>query len=91
MAAGPGIALRYYFREDHYHTPRSYLDWTAQYRFAIGGGASDRAEGLFMNLTCRIEDPRHAAVFCAHPLLQRPRRQPAGRQHRLCRARRPGR
>lgn len=51
MAAGPGIALRYYFREDHYHTPRSYLDWTAQYRFAIGGGASDRAEGLFMNLT----------------------------------------
>lgn len=51
MAAGPGVALRYYFREDHYHTPRSYLDWTAQYRFAIGGGASDRAEGLFMNLT----------------------------------------
>lgn len=51
MAAGPGIALRYYFREDHYHTPRSYLDWTAQYRFAIGGGANERAEGLFMNLT----------------------------------------
>ncbi|BBH43659.1 NfrA family protein [Pseudomonas sp. KU43P] len=51
MATGPGVALRYYFREDHYHTPRSYLDWTAQYRFAIGGGASDRAEGLFMNLT----------------------------------------
>lgn len=51
MAAGPGIALRYYFREDHYHTPRSYLDWTAQYRFAVGGGASERAEGLFMNLT----------------------------------------
>lgn len=51
MAAGPGVALRYYLREDHYHTPRSYLDWTAQYRFAIGGGASDRAEGLFMNLT----------------------------------------
>ena len=51
MAAGPGVALRYYFREDHYHTPRSYLDWTAQYRFAVGGGASDRAEGLFMNLT----------------------------------------
>jgi len=51
MAAGPGVALRYYFREDHYHTPRSYLDWTAQYRFAIGGGANERAEGLFMNLT----------------------------------------
>ncbi|WP_194790451.1 NfrA family protein [Pseudomonas sp. UFMG81] len=51
MGAGPGVALRYYFREDHYHTPRSYLDWTVQYRFAIGGGANDRAEGLFMNLT----------------------------------------
>ncbi|MNP71976.1 hypothetical protein D3C76_1684350 [compost metagenome] len=51
MAAGPGIGLRYWFREDHYHTPRSYLDWTAQYRFAIGGGATERAEGLFMNLT----------------------------------------
>ncbi len=50
MGAGPGIALRYYFREDHYHAPRSYLDWTAQYRFAVGGGANDRAEGLFMNL-----------------------------------------
>ncbi|MFK3775865.1 tetratricopeptide repeat protein [Pseudomonas sp. NPDC089406] len=51
MGAGPGVAVRYYFREDHYHTPRSYLDWTAQYRFAVGGGASERAEGLFMNLT----------------------------------------
>ncbi|QXH51700.1 tetratricopeptide repeat protein [Pseudomonas fakonensis] len=51
MGVGPGIALRYWFREDHYHTPRSYLDWTAQYRFAVGGGASERAEGLFMNLT----------------------------------------
>lgn len=51
MGVGPGVALRYYFREDHYHAPRSYLDWTAQYRFAIGGGARERAEGLFMNLT----------------------------------------
>ncbi|PWB33118.1 hypothetical protein DCO48_10665 [Pseudomonas sp. SDI] len=51
MGAGPGVNLRYWFREDHYNTPRSYLDWSMQYRFAIGGGATERAKGLFMNLT----------------------------------------
>ncbi|CAB3673017.1 NfrA family protein [Achromobacter pestifer] len=51
MGAGPGFNVRYWFREDHYNAPRSYLDWTTQYRFNIGGGAADRARGLFINLT----------------------------------------
>ncbi|AIR88824.1 NfrA family protein [Pseudomonas cremoricolorata] len=51
MGVGPGLNLRYWFREDHYHTPRSYLDWSMQYRLPIGGGATERAKGLFMNLT----------------------------------------
>lgn len=51
LGAGPGFNVRYWFREDHYNAPRSYLDWTTQYRFNIGGGAADRARGLFINLT----------------------------------------
>jgi len=51
MGAGPGFNIRYWFREDHYNAPRSYLDLTTQYRFNIGGGAADRARGLFINLT----------------------------------------
>jgi len=51
MGAGPGFNMRYWFREDHYNAPRSYLDLTTQYRFNIGGGAADRAKGLFINLT----------------------------------------
>lgn len=51
MGAGPGVNVRYWFREDHYNAPRSYLDLTTQYRFNIGGGAADRARGLFINLT----------------------------------------
>ncbi|WP_424224745.1 NfrA family protein [Achromobacter pulmonis] len=51
MGAGPGFNLRYWFREDHYNAPRSYLDLTTQYRFNIGGGQADRAKGLFINLT----------------------------------------
>ncbi len=47
LGAGPGAGLRYWFREDHYNTPRSYLDLTVQYRFAIGGGDTQRAKGLF--------------------------------------------
>ena len=37
LGAGPGFNLRYWFREDHYNAPRSYLDLTTQYRFNIGG------------------------------------------------------
>ncbi|WMD23551.1 hypothetical protein RAS12_14620 [Achromobacter seleniivolatilans] len=51
MGAGPGVNVRYWFREDHYNAPRSYMDLTTQYRFNIGGGAADRARGLFINLT----------------------------------------
>ncbi len=51
MGAGPGFNLRYWFREDHYTAPMSYLDLTTQYRFNIGGGQADRAKGLFINLT----------------------------------------
>lgn len=51
LGAGPGVALRYWLREDHYNTPRSYLDASVQYRFPIGGGNTEQAKGLFMNLT----------------------------------------
>ena len=51
MGVGPGIAVRYWFREDHYNAPRSSLNWSMQYRYPIGGGATERAKGLFMNLT----------------------------------------
>lgn len=37
LGAGPGFNLRYWFREDHYNAPRSYLDLTTQYRFNVGG------------------------------------------------------
>ena len=51
IGAGPGLSIRYWFREDHYHAPRSSLNWSMQYRVPIGGGATERAKGLFMNLT----------------------------------------
>ncbi|WP_256832411.1 tetratricopeptide repeat protein [Pseudomonas sp. Pse1] len=50
LGVGPGIAARYWFREDHYHAPRSSVSWSMQYRYPIGGGATERAKGLFMNL-----------------------------------------
>lgn len=43
---GPGMNMRYWFRSDVYHAPRSYLDIYLQYRERIGG--ADRAKGLFM-------------------------------------------
>ncbi|MEP9354460.1 tetratricopeptide repeat protein [Xanthobacter sp. KR7-65] len=45
LGAGPGATLRYWFNEDEYAAPRSYLDLTLQYRFKLAG--DDRAEGLF--------------------------------------------
>lgn len=51
MGTGPGIGVRYWFRSDHYSAEKSYLDWTVQYRFNVGGGERDRSKGLFMNLT----------------------------------------
>lgn len=50
-SAGVGVNVRFWFREDRYHSPRSYVDWSTQYRFNVGGGQADRAKGLFMNLT----------------------------------------
>lgn len=51
MGAGAGVNLRYWFREDHYDAPRSYIDWATQYRFNVGGGSKDRSKGLFMTVT----------------------------------------
>lgn len=51
LGVGPGINMRYWFREDHYNAPRSYFDWSVQYRTPLGGGATDRAKGLFMTMT----------------------------------------
>ncbi|MFG1269989.1 tetratricopeptide repeat protein [Xanthobacter sp. DSM 14520] len=45
LGAGPGATLRYWFNEDEYTAPRSYLDLTLQYRFKLAG--DDRAEGIF--------------------------------------------
>ena len=51
VGVGPGFNIRQWFREDHYNGPRSYADWTVQYRRSVGGGQRDRARGLFMNFT----------------------------------------
>jgi tetratricopeptide (TPR) repeat protein len=51
LGAGPGVNMRYWFREDHYNAQRSYVDLTVQYRVNIGGGDASRAKGLFMSLT----------------------------------------
>ncbi|MBF6615147.1 MAG: hypothetical protein ITG07_00295 [Candidimonas sp.] len=51
MGAGPGFGVRYWFGSDHYRAERSYMDWSIHYLMNIGGGAKDRSEGVFMNLT----------------------------------------
>ncbi|MGQ3675359.1 NfrA family protein [Xanthobacter sp. TB0139] len=45
LGIGPGLTARYWFNEDEYTAPRSYLDLSAQYRIKLAG--DDRAEGLF--------------------------------------------
>ncbi|PYE90001.1 adsorption protein A [Phyllobacterium leguminum] len=45
LGAGPGINARYWFREDKYTAPRSYVDFTVQYRAKLSG--DDRAKGFF--------------------------------------------
>ncbi len=47
--AGPGLNLRWWFREDKYTAPMSYVDLNVQYKFRLS--RDDRAEGLFANLT----------------------------------------
>ncbi|MDR6673421.1 hypothetical protein [Xanthomonas sp. 1678] len=51
LGAGPGLGVRYWFREDRYNAARSSLDLSVQYRFAIGGGDTQRAKGLFATAT----------------------------------------
>ncbi|EJN10145.1 hypothetical protein PMI40_00191, partial [Herbaspirillum sp. YR522] len=46
---GPGVNLRYWFRGDTYHAPRSSLDLSLQYRFRIQG--DERAKGFFVTTT----------------------------------------
>lgn len=50
-AAGIGVGnnLRYWFREDAYNAPRSYVDFSLQYRVKLSG--DDRAKGVFARLT----------------------------------------
>lgn len=49
LGAGPGIALRYWFREDTYNAPRSYVDASIRYHARLTG--DDRAEGVFGGIT----------------------------------------
>lgn len=49
IGAGPGIQLRYWFREGRYTAPASYLDVTVQYRFPLTSAA--RARGLVVRAT----------------------------------------
>ncbi|MCP2072290.1 UNVERIFIED_ORG: hypothetical protein J2Y77_001726 [Pseudomonas lini] len=46
---GVGNNVRYWFREDAYNAPRSYVDFSLQYRARVFG--EDRAKGVFARLT----------------------------------------
>ncbi len=48
LGAGAGINIRYRFRDDKYHAPRSYVDLTVQYRVRVAG--DDRSKGVFASL-----------------------------------------
>jgi hypothetical protein len=41
------VSLRRWFREDKYHAPRSYVDFTLQYRAHLAG--DDRIRGPYVN------------------------------------------
>lgn len=49
IGIGPGISARYWFNEDTYSAPRSYVDITLQYRARLAG--AQRAKGVFLNTT----------------------------------------
>jgi tetratricopeptide (TPR) repeat protein len=49
LGIGPGLGLRYWFREDTYAAPRSFVDMNVQYRFKIAG--DDRANGIYAGMT----------------------------------------
>ncbi|MES2944878.1 MAG: hypothetical protein V4772_18580 [Pseudomonadota bacterium] len=46
---GPGLTARYWFNEDFYNAPRSYVDFSVQYRARLAGAR--RAKGLFVTTT----------------------------------------
>lgn len=49
LGMGPGVNVRYWFREDYYHAPQSYIDVSLQYRFRLQGDR-DR-QGLYFQAT----------------------------------------
>ena len=49
VGAGAGVNVRYWFNEDRYNAPRSYVDVSLQYRVRISG--DDRAKGIFLRAT----------------------------------------
>jgi len=49
LGAGPGISMRYWFREDKYRAPASWLELTTQYRYEFT--RTQRARGLTMRAT----------------------------------------
>jgi len=46
---GPGLTARYWFNEDRYNAPRSYVDLSIQYRVKLVG--AQRGRGLFVTST----------------------------------------
>ena len=49
VGLGPGLNLRYWYRESKYVAPMSYVDLSLQYRARVGG--DQRAKGPFVTLT----------------------------------------
>jgi Bacteriophage N adsorption protein A C-term len=49
VGAGPGLSIRWWFREDKYTAPMSFIDLNVQYRFKLAG--DNRARGVFVGLT----------------------------------------
>jgi len=48
LGAGAGMAMRTWFRGDGYHAPRSFVEFTIQYRERLAG--DDRSQGVFAGL-----------------------------------------
>jgi len=46
VGAGVGVNMRFWFREDRDHAPRSYLDLSLQYRARLAG--DERGKGVFL-------------------------------------------
>ena len=46
VGMGPGLNFRYWFNDDFYTAPRSFVDLSLQYRFKLQG--DERAQGFFM-------------------------------------------